>query len=200
MRLDTLGIICGTKAQFLRQAERIGQADRDRFAVNQPVAKAGFRLQRVGETMPKVEQYPPPVRFAFVLLDDAALAVDAGAERTGERRRIAGQHGLSMLFEPRKKGLVLDQRIFDDLDVARAQVARIERRKVGSGSTSTKTGWWNAPTRFLPAAVLDPGFPARPRLSTWASRLVGTWMRLQPRFRIAAAKRPGPRPRRRRRR
>src|SRR5688572_6495897 len=55
-----------------------------------------------------------------------------------------------------------------------------------SRSASTRLGWWNAPTRFLPAALLIAVLP--PTLeSTCASSVVGSWMKPQPRLRIAAA-------------
>src|SRR5690606_25716294 len=56
-----------------------------------------------------------------------------------------------------------------------------------SRSASTRLGWWNAPTRFLPAAALIAVLP--PTLeSTCASSVVGSCTKPQPRLRIAAAK------------
>ncbi len=51
---------------------------------------------------------------------------------------------------------------------------------------TTAAGWWNAPTRFLPAAALIAVLPPT-ELSTCASSVVGTWTKRQPRRRIAAA-------------
>ena len=42
-----------------------------------------------------------------------------------------------------------------------------------SKSTSTAAGWWKAPTRFFPAAVLIPVLPPT-AASTMPSRVVGT--------------------------
>src|SRR5690606_32782760 len=56
-----------------------------------------------------------------------------------------------------------------------------------SRSATTRLGWWNAPTRFLPAAALIAVLP--PTLeSTCASNVVGSCTKPQPRLRIAAAK------------
>ena len=53
-------------------------------------------------------------------------------------------------------------------------------------SASTMRGWWNAPSRFLPRAVLMPVLP--PTLeSTWASSVVGTCTKGRPRSAVAAA-------------
>ena len=54
-------------------------------------------------------------------------------------------------------------------------------------STSTAEGSWNAPTRFLPAAVLTPVFPPT-AASTIASSVVGTWTTRTPRIQVAATK------------
>jgi hypothetical protein len=52
-------------------------------------------------------------------------------------------------------------------------------------STSTADGSWNAPTRFLPAAVLMPVFPPT-AASTIASSVVGTCTTRTPRIHVAA--------------
>src|SRR5207237_1327191 len=49
-----------------------------------------------------------------------------------------------------------------------------------TGSQTTRRGWWNAPTRFLPARRLAPVFPPSPA-STWASRVEGTLTQGTPR-------------------
>lgn len=56
-------------------------------------------------------------------------------------------------------------------------------------SHSTPAGGWNAPTRFLPSAVLMPVLPPT-AASTIASRVVGTCTTLMPRSHVAATK-PG---------
>ena len=52
-------------------------------------------------------------------------------------------------------------------------------------STSTADGSWNAPTRFLPAAVLIPVLPPT-AASTIASSVVGTCTTRTPRIQVAA--------------
>ena len=54
-------------------------------------------------------------------------------------------------------------------------------------STSTADGSWNAPTRFLPAAVLIPVLPPT-AASTMASSVVGTCTTRTPRIQVAATK------------
>ena len=53
-------------------------------------------------------------------------------------------------------------------------------------STSTAAGWWNAPTRFLPASVLMPVLPPT-AASTMPSSVVGTCTMSTPRSQVAAA-------------
>ena len=62
----------------------------------------------------------------------------------------------------------------------RGKVSRVAR------STSTADGWWNAPTRFLPASVLMPVFPPT-AASTIPSNVVGTCTMSTPRSQVAAA-------------
>ena len=58
-----------------------------------------------------------------------------------------------------------------------------------SGSVRTASGWWKAPTRFLPTGRSTPVLP--PTLaSTWESSVVGTWRKGMPRRKVAAAKPP----------
>ena len=62
----------------------------------------------------------------------------------------------------------------------RGNVSRVAR------STSTAAGWWNAPTRFLPASVLMPVLPPT-AASTMPSSVVGTCTMSTPRSQVAAA-------------
>src|SRR5690606_11646627 len=62
---------------------------------------------------------------------------------------------------------------------AAGRVSRVAR------SASTPAGGWNAPTRFLPAAVLTPVLPPT-AASTMPSRLVGTATQRTPRSQAAA--------------
>ena len=64
----------------------------------------------------------------------------------------------------------------------RGRVARAASR-----SQSTPAGAWNAPTRFLPSAVLMPVLPPT-AASTMPSRVVGTWTTRTPRSQVAATK------------
>jgi hypothetical protein len=50
-----------------------------------------------------------------------------------------------------------------------------------SRSASTRRGWWKAPIRFLPRGVSMAVLPPTDE-STWASRVVGIWMKSMPRL------------------
>ncbi len=74
-----------------------------------------------------------------------------------DRRRAPSRHcPRTRRTSPRS----LDQRIFDDLGIAGAQLPRRRACRAATGSISTSEGWWNAPTRFLPAATLIAGLAA----------------------------------------
>jgi hypothetical protein len=66
-----------------------------------------------------------------------------------------------------------------------AVISAVGRVSSRARSTSTADGSWNAPTRFLPAAVLIPVFPPT-AASTMASRVVGTCTTRTPRIQVAA--------------
>ena len=65
-----------------------------------------------------------------------------------------------------------------------SRLGRVFRR---SKSTTTESGWWKEPTRFLPELRLIPVFPPT-ELSTMARRVVGTWWKEIPLRKLAAAK------------
>jgi len=52
-------------------------------------------------------------------------------------------------------------------------------------SAITATGWWNAPIIFLPSGWLIPVLPPTEE-STWANKVVGTWINRMPRIKLAA--------------
>ncbi len=54
-----------------------------------------------------------------------------------------------------------------------------------SGSITTRSGGWKAPTRFFPASVSSPVFPPI-ELSSIAKSVVGTWTTGTPRRKVAA--------------
>ncbi len=66
-----------------------------------------------------------------------------------------------------------------------ARISFLLRVSRASRSQSTARGAQNAPTRFLPSAVLMPVLPPT-AASTIASTVVGNWMRSMPRNQVAA--------------
>jgi len=68
-----------------------------------------------------------------------------------------------------------------------ARYSRSGRVASVSMSANTARGWWNAPTRFLPAGRLTPVLPPTEE-STIASSVVGIWMKSMPRIQQAALK------------
>ena len=61
-------------------------AERDAFAVQQAVGKAGLCFQRMAESVAEIEQCARAGRLALVLGDDAGLRGDAGRDGVFERR------------------------------------------------------------------------------------------------------------------
>src|SRR5690242_3526449 len=81
MRRDALGVLVGAQPLARREAEGERHAGGDRLAVQQPVGKAGLRLQRMAEGMAEVEQRALAAGLALILADDPRLGGDAGRDR-----------------------------------------------------------------------------------------------------------------------
>ena len=95
--------------------------------MQQAVGISGLRFERVAERVAEVEQSPSAARLALVLFDDARLSRDGGGDRLRARGGIAGEHLRAIVLEPGEQLGVFDQRIFDDLGIAGADLPRIER-------------------------------------------------------------------------
>ena len=74
---DALGVVVGDEPAPRRIARGEHHAERDRFAMQQPVGKAGLRLERMAEGVAEIEQGARAGGLALVLGDDPRLGLDA---------------------------------------------------------------------------------------------------------------------------
>src|SRR3546814_571145 len=95
--------------------------------MEQAIGKVRLRLKRVAEGVAEVEKGAAVARLALVLGDDPGLAGGAGGDGMVKRGATPAKKDGAVLFQPGEEGGVLDQRIFDDLGIAGAELARVER-------------------------------------------------------------------------
>ena len=117
------------------QPERREQPERDRLAVRELEARR--RLERVRERVAEVELRP-------------LAAIERVAQADGRLERRAPPHLLAEVELPQR--LAREQAGLDDLgEPVLVLLAREGREQLGS--TTTRAGQWNAPTRFFPPAT-----------------------------------------------
>ncbi len=92
-----------------------------------------------------------------------------------------------VLLQPGEEGFVTEHAVFGDFGIAGAELRAADSVSSTAVSAITSTGWWKAPSRFLPCGELMPVLPPTEE-STCASSEVGTCTKSTPRRRIAAAK------------
>jgi hypothetical protein len=98
------------------------------------------------------------------------------------RRCVAGEQRCAVGLQPGEEGCVADEAVFDDLGVAGGELARRQRRqRVAVGEDEARL--MEGADEVLAVPLLPPT-----ELSTWASSVVGTWMKSMPRSSVAAAK------------
>ncbi len=101
--------------------------------MQQGVAKADLGLQGVAEGVTQIEQ-GATAGFALVLGDDLGLHLHRTANRVGQGGRIARQHRGGVGLQPLEKVEVAEHAVFDDLGVARANLA------IGQGRQHIEVG------------------------------------------------------------
>jgi hypothetical protein len=122
----------GDEAETGGKLECQRDAERDRFAMQQPVGKSGRRLQRMTERVPEIEQRAV-AGLALVAGDDLGLHAAAGGNG-GLAGSAAGKHLLLVGVEPVEEHGVAEQSVFDDLGIAGTELARrqgVEQGGVG---------------------------------------------------------------------
>ena len=97
---DTVRVLSRGETETHGEIERQHHPERDRLAVQQPVAKPGLGLQRVSEGVAEIEQRPVIAGLALVGRDDLGLHAAADHDGTGQRRRFEIAHRASLGFEP----------------------------------------------------------------------------------------------------
>ena len=175
----------GAQAEPDREAEGEHQPDRDRLAVEQ-APDPGDRLDRVGEAVAKVEQGALAKAVVGVGGDEAGLGADAGGDGVMTRVAVAGDQRRAMILAPVEESGIVDQAIFDDLGIARTELAlveRIEQRGIGDDQGRHVEASDEVLLPGASIAVLPPI-----ALSACDSRVVGTWITGQPRLNRLAAR------------
>ncbi len=178
-------------ARAVRDLGDVDHADRDGLAVADAVALES--LDGVTERVSVVERLTAdlvsvavsrrspataraltamPLVISSATIGDVASVTASGAASI--RSRIVG---------------IGDEPALHDLGEAAAQLGGGQACVRTSRSHSTPAGSWNAPTRFLPSAVLMPVLPPT-AASTMPSTVVGTLTNRTPRNQLAATK-PG---------
>ena len=107
------------------------------------------------------------------LATTCGLDVARARDRLHQRRLVAGEQRRQARLDPGEERVVGDRAVLDDLGEAGDQLA-LGQRPRASTSATTASGWWKAPTMFLPDGWLTPVLPPTEE-STWASSVVGTW-------------------------
>ena len=162
MRLHPHRILPGAKPEFAREAEGAGHADRHALAMDETGwVVMGEILERMPERMAQIEQGS----FALLRLiggDDARLG--GAACRDGlYPRRPPGEGVPPTPLQELEKAPIADQSIFDDLGVARAELAlaeRIEALRV----RKHERGLMKGANKIFAARRIDPGFAADARV------------------------------------
>src|SRR5499427_4740114 len=115
------------------ELRRQHHADRNAFAVEQPVGKAGCGFQRVAEGMTEIEQRTV-AGFALVARHDCGLGAARGCNRVLARRTAL--EDLSVIFfQPAKEGCIAEHAVFGDFGITGTELARgerVEHRSIGN--------------------------------------------------------------------
>src|SRR6185437_9328285 len=128
VRLQPRGIVGRAETQADRKTQRQGHADGDTLAVKQPVGITGGGLQRVPEGMPQIEQ-GAVAGLTFVARHDIGLHPAGMGDGMDAGSLIAFKDFETILLKPRKEVGIPQRTVFDDLGIARTQLAGGQSRE-----------------------------------------------------------------------
>ena len=158
MPTDAFEVRGRAEAKADRQIEGEDHAERDGLAVQQGIPVARLGLEGVTEGVAEVEERPR-AGFALVRLDDGRLRLAGDGDRMGEGIVVQGQHAVPVRLQPCEELGPVDQAVFDDLGVARADLPvgqGAERGRVGEHQAGLVEG----ADKVLPLARVDRGLAA----------------------------------------
>ena len=115
----------------------------------------------------------------------SALTWIGALDQLPDVRAVEAPGALDVGLDQAQDLRVGDEAALDDLGQAGDEVVPAAASPAWPGRTSTPAGGWNAPTRFLPSAVLMPVLPPT-AASTMPSSVVGIWTTRTPRSQVAA--------------
>jgi hypothetical protein len=157
MGADARRVLLRAQPQPRRQLEGQRAADGHALAMQQPVGIARRGLQRVAEGVAEVQKRTVAL-LGLVAGHDVGLHLHRPADRLGAQRRVARGQRRAVRLQPVEKRRIAQKPVFRDLAIAGQEIAGVSVPST-SISASTREGWWNAPTRFLPWPVLIPVLP-----------------------------------------
>jgi stage V sporulation protein SpoVS len=126
MAADTICLGLAAVAELGAELERKVDAGGDGFAVQQCAVVGGVGFKRVGEGVAEVQQRTCAL-LRLVGFDDTRFEADGGGDGLLQRFGPAEEHAGCVLIAPIEKFGIADERGFDDLGVAGAHLATIER-------------------------------------------------------------------------
>ncbi len=142
-------------------------------------------LQGVGEGVAEIEQRALAA-FALVFAHNARLVFAGARHRIAPRLTVAGQKRGAVPLQPDEEIRIVDQSVFDDLGITRLHFAFGARWSADRYRPEPNAADRNSPPNSCPSAYRWPSCPPTEE-STWASKVVGIWMKGTPRSRIDAA-------------
>ncbi len=86
-----------------------------------------LRFDRMGETVAEVEQRALAIEVERIDGNDPGLGADAMGDGIEPRVAVACDQRRAIRLAPLEKGRIVDQSIFDDFGIARAELALVER-------------------------------------------------------------------------
>ena len=113
----------------------------------------------MGEAMAEVEQGTLAAPVRDIAGDDARLGPNGGADRLFAKVAVRGKDAAAIGLAPCEEGGVVDQAIFDDFGIARAQLPLIERIEEGRVGDDQRGLMKGADQVLLPEGV-DRGLAA----------------------------------------
>ncbi len=133
-------------------------AERHRLPVEQRVAVARERFQRVAERVAEIEQRAG-AGLALIGRDQGSLGAAARHDRVLPGRVVARQQGRAVRLEPGEQRRLVDQPVFDHLGIARAQLPRRQALQ-DVGVRQHEPRLMEAADQVLALARVDPGLAA----------------------------------------
>ena len=122
MGAHTGRILLRTKAKTRGQVEGQGAADRNAFAVQQPVGIPGCGLQRVAKGVTQVEERTVAL-LGLVTCHNIGFHLDRPMHRLQPRGRIPGSERRSIAFQPFKERRIPQKPVFHHLTIAGEEIA-----------------------------------------------------------------------------